>query len=359
MCIRILQATLIALALTCPLQSSTADELRQWSDASGKFAVEAKLVSQDEDSVTLLRKNGESVSVPKARLCATDLEYLANLAKLKPPKTMTERDRLHAELGDELALALAPIDSSAAKSRAKRSRIQKKIDRLKKVSQLSDRGRETMAKYRKEVATVDKETARFTSEAQKVRYSFDQRRLKVLVDHPLPGEQSPVRFEGKWMTVADHSDLLKDREAKKRAEENESRNRVTGERLANWAMAQMQSQYKMEIDAKTPFLLRESGVRFVSPTRAEVYSLAPKGTKVGRSFGASGRSDYSYPYLITWRTSGGLVLQKNGYVEVGFDVNGVAYLQGVQLPFLDNPLNGNLAATRSPLDSALQRAFGH
>lgn len=51
-------------------------EMRTWRDASGKFEIEAALVSVKEESVTLKKKNGRTIRVPLKKLCAEDQSFL-------------------------------------------------------------------------------------------------------------------------------------------------------------------------------------------------------------------------------------------------------------------------------------------
>jgi len=55
---------------------------RKWSDASGKFTVEAELVEVQADKVVLKKAVGEKIAVPLARLSPSDRRYLASLGKL-------------------------------------------------------------------------------------------------------------------------------------------------------------------------------------------------------------------------------------------------------------------------------------
>ena len=50
---------------------------RTWSDATGKFQVEALLVGCQDDKVSLRKRDGLTVVVPVPRLCAADQAYLA------------------------------------------------------------------------------------------------------------------------------------------------------------------------------------------------------------------------------------------------------------------------------------------
>ena len=55
---------------------------RTWSDASGSFSVDAKLVSHDDDLVTLERvDNGKRIRVPLGRLCEDDVGFAKTFGK--------------------------------------------------------------------------------------------------------------------------------------------------------------------------------------------------------------------------------------------------------------------------------------
>jgi WD40 repeat protein len=70
---------------SCAEPSGDQGEFREWSDASGKFRVEAKLIQIADKRVTLERKDGRQVTVPIERLSGADQAYL--LAKSAPAKS--------------------------------------------------------------------------------------------------------------------------------------------------------------------------------------------------------------------------------------------------------------------------------
>ena len=51
-------------------------EMRTWHDASGKFEIEATLVSFKDQTVTLKKKNGRTIRVPLEKLSAEDQKYV-------------------------------------------------------------------------------------------------------------------------------------------------------------------------------------------------------------------------------------------------------------------------------------------
>jgi hypothetical protein len=54
-----------------------ASALRTWSDATGKFRIEAELVNVEGGAVNLKKKNGELVSVPLVKLSKADQEFIS------------------------------------------------------------------------------------------------------------------------------------------------------------------------------------------------------------------------------------------------------------------------------------------
>lgn len=71
----------VAVAVSCfcgflSLGVSADEAYRSWSDKSGKFEVQAKLVRQDDSSAKLLKKDGRVITVPIRVLSEADQEYL-------------------------------------------------------------------------------------------------------------------------------------------------------------------------------------------------------------------------------------------------------------------------------------------
>ena len=66
-----------------PAADSTSDSpVREWSDATGKFHVNAKLMGVKDGKVQLKKSDGEVINVPLAKLSAQDQDALK---KLQPP----------------------------------------------------------------------------------------------------------------------------------------------------------------------------------------------------------------------------------------------------------------------------------
>ena len=74
---------LIALAVLAMLTSVVVagGDIRTWSDATGKFKIEAKFMSQDKGKVTLEGKDGKRFEIEVGKLSAADQKHLAELGK--------------------------------------------------------------------------------------------------------------------------------------------------------------------------------------------------------------------------------------------------------------------------------------
>jgi len=81
----ILQKASIATLLI--LTVCTATTAREWTDNSGRFRIEAKLIRQTATSVVLQEPDGRKLMVPVANLSRADQQYLNSLSKPEPAKT--------------------------------------------------------------------------------------------------------------------------------------------------------------------------------------------------------------------------------------------------------------------------------
>lgn len=77
---------LAALLLTAAGVMADGAAVRTWTDATGKFKFEGKLVAHDKDKVTLEGADGKRVEIEVNRLSAADREYLAAQAKQAGPE---------------------------------------------------------------------------------------------------------------------------------------------------------------------------------------------------------------------------------------------------------------------------------
>ena len=63
--------------ITSAVSVSYGNGLRTWTDSSGKYTVEAELVSQSDGQIILKSSDGKIRRVAKNRLCRKDLDYLS------------------------------------------------------------------------------------------------------------------------------------------------------------------------------------------------------------------------------------------------------------------------------------------
>lgn len=69
------------LAVVIAYSSDAAERSRIWVDANGLFSVEARLIQIAEDSVVLLRKDGQRIKIEFDKLSERDKEYVEDLGK--------------------------------------------------------------------------------------------------------------------------------------------------------------------------------------------------------------------------------------------------------------------------------------
>jgi hypothetical protein len=56
--------------------ANAAPAFRTWTDATGKFSIEAKFVGEDGDAVRLVKQDGTELKVPLAKLSESDRKYV-------------------------------------------------------------------------------------------------------------------------------------------------------------------------------------------------------------------------------------------------------------------------------------------
>lgn len=78
-----LMQMLVGMALCCAAQPA---EARTWSDASGKFSIEAELVEVAGGQVVLRKADGAEIRLPLAKLSAADRKHLKSLDNAKPER---------------------------------------------------------------------------------------------------------------------------------------------------------------------------------------------------------------------------------------------------------------------------------
>ena len=75
----LLVCLIIAVGASSHAQTTTSSATRTWSDASGRFNIEAKLVDHDDQNVRLLKADGKVVTVPLNVLSEDDQKHLKEL----------------------------------------------------------------------------------------------------------------------------------------------------------------------------------------------------------------------------------------------------------------------------------------
>jgi len=72
-------------------RSAAAPQFRTWRDATGKFSVDATLVSVKNDSVVLRKRNGQTINVPIVRLSDRDVEFVRKQSRDQTQEGRTKR----------------------------------------------------------------------------------------------------------------------------------------------------------------------------------------------------------------------------------------------------------------------------
>ncbi len=81
----------LCFCLLMPLLVTADDEFRQWTDVSGKFKIEAKLVERSEVSVVLENRSGKRFNIQVSKLSKGDVEFLEKEQADNPFQEMTEQ----------------------------------------------------------------------------------------------------------------------------------------------------------------------------------------------------------------------------------------------------------------------------
>lgn len=68
-----------------PSKQTKSTEFRTWSDATGKFSVDAKFISRENDEIKLEKEDGRVITLALEKLSKADQDYLAELAKDEDP----------------------------------------------------------------------------------------------------------------------------------------------------------------------------------------------------------------------------------------------------------------------------------
>ena len=75
--------------IACTAQNSTGQDLRTWTDSTGKYQIEAAYGGIVEGNIKLLKSDGSTVLVPFARISAVDQQYVRGLAQARPSAPAT------------------------------------------------------------------------------------------------------------------------------------------------------------------------------------------------------------------------------------------------------------------------------
>ncbi len=275
------------------------------------------------------------------------------------PKQLTddelrERTRILTELEEDQMKTLREVDAQIKREEKNDEDLSKRVKAIAKAKRRTPQ----TEKSRQLTADLEATKANLKSlEDKRVGQAdgFEQKRREILARYPLADEVPPIKFGDRWLTQDEYNVELDQRKAGERQEGL----RKNGQRLANWVWQSLAQNYECKARHTNVVLIRQARVRFANPQQHPVYSLTSDKTNVELCpLQRDERLDDSYAFEVEYANQLGQVLRKNGYVEVGYDYAGTAYLLGVMVPFLDNPLDGQLAATRSSLDNALERAFG-
>ena len=118
------------------------ETFRIWSDATGRFSVEARFVKQKEDLLYLERKDGKSLKIPMSKLSSGDLDYLK---KRKEELEAENPFEIVKSDGAETNLMVEPESSRAVKNNTRPKKRSGKLvldfsKPLQNVSRVDDLG---------------------------------------------------------------------------------------------------------------------------------------------------------------------------------------------------------------------------
>jgi len=267
----------------------------------------------------------------------------------------SERDQLLNKIAEKEKESLVEIDKGIKLEERRRIELEKKYNSLMKVAGRSPKAQQKIEEIEQTFVASGKRLEELKEKRAELTDLLEQERREILARHPLPGEKPLVKQGNRWLTQEEHQAMLD----KEKAVERQQELRKNGQRLAKWVWIELGEDYEFEYAPRSVVLIKESRVRLVPPSPGSVYSLTTSSDEIElRTARNDSELDDTYTFQIQYTNGLGQVILKDGYVEIGYDSSGTAYVLGAVVPFLDNPLNGRLAATRSSLDNALQRAFG-
>jgi len=83
--------SLLAMASSLQPTLQAQEEMREWTDKSGKFKVKAKFDSVEEQTVILNKADGTQIRVPISRLSQGDQDYLTERSSKPSPSSQTDK----------------------------------------------------------------------------------------------------------------------------------------------------------------------------------------------------------------------------------------------------------------------------
>lgn len=110
------------LSILCVLSSAAiADDLREWTDVTGKHKVQATFVRLEGDAVVLQSRDGKTIKIPRSKLCAQDQRYCQERGTTAPstPSSSAELNKAIDELRTASDVVLMLEDAASSKGVSK------------------------------------------------------------------------------------------------------------------------------------------------------------------------------------------------------------------------------------------------
>lgn len=264
------------------------------------------------------------------------------------------RQQRLADLEKEASKTIRKIEGNLKKLEAKKKSLAKKIRRIRSNTRSSSKSLFALQKFGTESVTVQEELAKKIKLLEVSQDKFEQQRRGILAEFPLAGELPFIRYNDQWLTKSEY-DYIKHKGEKAQQRETYQKN---GKILADWVWQELGRNYSCRATLASVVAIDAHNQRVVPSSGMEpVYTL--NGNKISTALPGGNNANDAFLYQVDYTNQLGQAMQGRGRVEIGYDADGNPYLLGAVVPFLNNPLNGRLAPTRSKMDRALQKAFGH
>jgi len=266
-----------------------------------------------------------------------------------------ERARLLSDLDPAVAAQLKVFDDKIAIEDQNILELQAQINKISKNAARFPKAAARVVELNAELQSSVAQKKSLSDERAAFVDRSEQTRRAILARFPLEGDPILIGLDGRWLTENEHAAVIE----LQKAAERRSNMRANGQRLADWVWSSLSTDYSFEFRAKRVIAVSDIGSRFVDPQLPSVYSLTDSETSVTIQplFRDNGLDD-TFVFEVTFINGLGRSVQENGFVEIGYDNSGRAGLLGVPAPFLNNPLDGRLAATRSVFEKAMGKAYG-